>query len=64
MPNGTDSRRLMQRAKRWADRYAACAARSDRDSQRCYRQMMAALLGALPPKADGTHPLDKFRLEG
>lgn len=55
-----------RKAKRWSERLAACAARSDRDKGKCYRQMMAALLGALPPKRDGTHPLDnnKFKLEG
>lgn len=64
MPSVTDSRRMIARSKRWSERLAACASRSERDKGKCYRQMMAALLGALPPKRDGTHPLDKFKLEG
>lgn len=64
MSSATDSRRLLRQAKRWSERYAPCAQRSARDGKKCYDKMMAALLGALPPKRDGTHPLDKFKLEG
>jgi len=48
------------RAKRWANRLPG--ARSRADKRRCLRQMMAALYSALPPKTDGTHPLDASRM--
>lgn len=50
----------LERAKRWAKRLPFCRSRADK--RRVYRQMRMALLSALPPKTDGTHPLDADRM--
>jgi len=54
----------LKRAKRWLNR--AAAARSEPDRRRCHRQGLQALLSILPPKRDGSHPLDadNLKLEG
>ena len=54
----------MARAKRWSRRVAA--ARSAPDQRRCVRQCLMALYSTLPPKRDGSHPLDaqQLKLEG
>lgn len=54
----------IRRAKRWAERIAQ--EKSPLNKARCQRQMMRVLFSALPPKPDGTHPLDadQLKLEG
>lgn len=54
----------LAKAKRWARRIAA--ARSAPDKRRCLRRCLDALYAALPPKRDGSHPLDSnnLKLEG
>lgn len=56
--------RARQRAKRWACRVAA--QQSLPDKNRCVRRMFEALYVTLPPKRDGSHPLDadNLKLEG
>lgn len=56
--------KALARAKRWARRIAA--PQSGPDKRRCLRQCLNALYSALPPKPDGTHPLDavNLKLEG
>jgi hypothetical protein len=56
------SRRQLACAKRWAARLPR--ERSDKSKDKAKRQMLLALFSILPPKTDGTHPLDKFKLEG
>ncbi len=51
----------MSQAMRWARRVAR--AQSAADKQRCVRRTVDALLSALPPKVDGTHPLDAGHLK-
>lgn len=55
------ARAQLQRAKRWARRVAAD--QSAPDKRRCVRQCLNALYSILPPKADGTHPLDARNLK-
>lgn len=57
-------RRAIARAKRWARRI--CREQTRPGKQRAKNRMLCALYSALPPKADGTHPLDNknFKLEG
>jgi hypothetical protein len=59
-----NSAAALEKARRWAER-VACN-QSKRDKQRCVRRTLDALYSILPPKPDGTHPLDadKFKLEG
>jgi len=54
----------MSRAKRWARR--VCGNQSEADKRRCVRRTLDALYSILPPKRDGSHPLDadKLKLEG
>ena len=54
----------MAQAKRWARRVAR--QQSAADKRRCVRRTVDALLSILPPKRDGTHPLDAdhLKLEG
>lgn len=56
------TRRTLAKAKRWANRLPR--ERSDKSKEKAKRQMLRALFSILPPKPDGTHPLDKFKLEG
>ena len=56
-----DQAKTLKRAKRWAQR--AAAVRSEPDRRRCHRQSMQALFSILPPKLDGTHPLDAHHLK-
>jgi len=55
--------RLFACAKRWAERLPR--EKSVKSKKKCKNQMLLALFSALPPKRDGTHPLDpgKFKLE-
>lgn len=49
------------RAKRMAERLPAC---NTGPGKRCaMRLMVRALLSALPPKRDGSHPLDADRMK-
>lgn len=52
------------KAKRWACRIAR--GQSAADKRRCVRRALDALYSTLPPKRDGTHPLDAdhLKLEG
>lgn len=50
-----------QRAMRFAKRAKHC--RSEPDRRSTWRQTVDAMLSALPPKADGTHPLDARNLK-
>lgn len=52
------------KAKRWACRVRA--QQSEADKRRCVRRTIDALYSILPPKRDGTHPLDadQLKLEG
>lgn len=54
----------IRQAKRWSTRIAR--EKSPLNKARCQRQMMRALFSALPPKRDGSHPLDadQLKLEG
>jgi hypothetical protein len=61
----TDAKRRLQAcAKRWANRLPR--ERSENSKLKAYNLMLRALLSTLPPKTDGTHPLDHkhFELEG
>lgn len=51
-------------ARRWAERIPQ--ERSRAGKARCLRRCLDALYTVLPPKVDGTHPLDskQFKLEG
>lgn len=51
----------LQRAKRWARRVAADQSKADK--RRCVRRTLDALYSILPPKVDGTHPLDPSNLK-
>lgn len=50
------------RAKRWAHRLPR--ERWQPGKQKCKKLMLEALYSALPPKRDGTHPLDAQQVEG
>jgi hypothetical protein len=52
------------KAKRWARRVGGEQSKADKN--RCVRRTLDALYSILPPKRDGTHPLDpeKMKLEG
>jgi hypothetical protein len=50
-----------QKAMRFARRGKAC--RSEPDRRATWRQMVSAMLRELPPKVDGTHPLDAQNLK-
>lgn len=54
----------LKRAKRWSRRISAARFRPDK--LRCLRQCLNALYSMLPPKLDGSHPLDadRMKLEG
>ena len=54
----------LKRAMRFARRAKKC--RTDADRMSTWRQMRDALLSCLPPKRDGSHPLDadNLKLEG
>lgn len=54
----------MAQAKRWARR--VCREQSAADKRRCVRRTLDALYSILPPKPDGSHPLDpnNLKLEG
>jgi hypothetical protein len=62
MVAGRDAK--LRQARRWARRVAA--RQSGPDKRRCLRQALNALYSTLPPKRDGTHPLDAaaLKLEG
>lgn len=49
------------KAKRWACRVGR--EQSAADKRRCVRRTLDALYSILPPKLDGTHPLDAERLK-
>jgi hypothetical protein len=49
-------------AKRWAARLPREQFRPGKEKAK--RRMLRALFSILPPKTDGTHPLDEFKLEG
>mgnify|MGYP007080395341 CR=1 FL=1 len=53
----------LAQARRWSERVAREQSRQDK--QRCVRRTLDALYFILPPKRDGSHPLDEqsFRLE-
>lgn len=53
-----ENARSLRRAKRWASR--AAHAQSKPEIARCARQALDSLYAALPPKRDGTHPLDSL----
>lgn len=59
----SDAARILQ-SKRWARRIAR--GQSAADKRRCVRRCLDALYAALPPKRDGSHPLDadRVKLEG
>lgn len=48
------------RAKRLSFGLPKCRSRAEK--RRLYRVMRAALFSALPPKKDGSHPLDADRM--
>jgi len=50
-----------QRAMRFAKRAKFC--RSEPDRRSTWRQTVDAMLSALPPKPDGSHPLDARSLK-
>lgn len=54
----------MSRAKRWSERVSARQSKADK--RRCVRRTLEALYSILPPKRDGSHPLDadSLKLEG
>lgn len=51
----------LKRAQRWAHRLPH--ERWQPGKQKCKKLMLEALYSALPPKRDGTHPLDGARGE-
>lgn len=51
-----DRAKALARAKRWARRGPAHAARSKPEAMRCWRHMMSAIYEFLPPMRDGTKP--------
>jgi hypothetical protein len=60
----TAADRAIARARRWARRVARPQSRPDKN--RCVRRTLEALYSILPPKRDGSHPLDadSLKLEG
>lgn len=56
------SRRAFSKAKRWARRICSEPYRPGKD--RAKNRMLESMYSAMSPKPDGTHPLDKFKLEG
>ena len=56
-----DASGALKRAMRFAKRAKHC--RSEPDRRSTWRQTIDALYSALPPKADGTHPLDARNLK-
>jgi len=52
----SDKEKKLAQAERWANRVACQQSKADKN--RCVRRTLDALYSILPPKTDGSHPLD------
>jgi hypothetical protein len=56
----SDKEKKLAQAERWANRVACQQSKADK--KRCVRRTLDALYSILPPKPDGSHPLDARNL--
>ena len=57
----SEKEKRLAQAERWAERVACRQSKADKN--RCVRRTLDALYSILPPKLDGSHPLDARSLK-